>query len=92
MGIDEQALIWQEKIQSALKQAIEERSSQYRIGAAKKILVALFLGIAALVGLFCLKRRYRRKLLDAMIKKTLFLGNISYLCLTNKHLDWFNIL
>lgn len=69
MGIDEQALIWQEKIQSALKRAIEERSSQYRIGAIKAILVALLLGIMAGIGLFFLKRRYRRKLLNANKKR-----------------------
>lgn len=69
MGIDEQALIWQEQIQSGLQRGIVERSSAYRLRITKIIAIASFLTIAAEIGLFYLKSRYRRKLLSGTFRK-----------------------
>ena len=61
MVADEQAEIWQEKLQLALEKGIEERSPNYFRWAIKMMAIALAIVTAIQFGLFCLKRNFRRK-------------------------------
>ena len=65
MTAQEQAIIWQEQIQLAIQQGIEERSPERLPGVIKIIAIAFMIVAAIQFGLFCLKRLYSRKRLEA---------------------------
>lgn len=64
MMAQEQAQIWQEKIETALQQGIRERSPAYLTRASIKVAIALGCGSIAQFGLFKLNRYCRRKQLE----------------------------
>ena len=58
---EEQAKIWQDRLNLALDRGIYERSPQYLQGVVKTIAITLGLAAAIQFGLFVLKRHYSRK-------------------------------
>ncbi|MEM6612916.1 MAG: mechanosensitive ion channel domain-containing protein [Cyanobacteria bacterium P01_C01_bin.72] len=61
----EQAEIWQEQLESALIQAIEERSPARVRWMIKMMAIASALAVGIQFALFCLKRHYSRKRLES---------------------------
>ncbi|MEL7008583.1 MAG: mechanosensitive ion channel domain-containing protein [Cyanobacteria bacterium J06629_2] len=65
MMAQEQAEIWQEQLESALIQAIEERSPARFRWQLKMMALALLLVMGIQFTLFCLKRHYSRRRLES---------------------------
>ena len=69
MSAREQADIWREQIESAIERGIQERSPESRKWVFKIMAIALTVVAVIQFGLFCLKRRYNRKKLEATAAK-----------------------